>query len=189
MHENTPTPICVYLKFHHVLTKTCRTIAIYFCDCNWGLSRRSFIHVSRKLSVLLRTHFLFALAIFLFSWFFLSLITIIPIEAGMLLSKITKESKKKSLSLSLVIDKKKKNQDLTVKERRAAQPDLQRSRQARMKKESHRWQHLSHIQTRLFSSLLRVTSFFFSEASSPYSPFKIRIKKEQTRKEKTNVYS
>ena len=86
-----------------------------------------------------------------------------------------KQKKNLSLSLSLslrgyracsfflvcFIDK--KNQDLTVKERRAAQPDLRRSQQARMKKESHRWQHLSHIQTRLFSSLLRVTSssFFF----------------------------
>ena len=90
--------VCIFIT---VLTKTCRTIAIYFCDCHWGLSCRSCIHVSWKLSVLLRTHFLFALAIFLFTWFFLSLITIIPIEAGMLLSKITKESKKKNLSLSL----------------------------------------------------------------------------------------
>ena len=95
----------------------------------------------------------------------------------MLLSKITKESKKNlSLPLSEAIEHapfflhaliEKKNQDLTVKERRAAQPDLRRSRQARMKKESHRWQHLSHIQTRLFSSLLRVTSFFFLRLPHP----------------------
>ena len=45
--------VCIFIT---VLTKTCRTIAIYFCDCQWGLSRRSFIHVSWKLSVLLRTH-------------------------------------------------------------------------------------------------------------------------------------
>ena len=59
--------VCIFIT---VLTKTCRTIAICFLDCHWGLSRKSFIHVSWKLSVLLRTHFLFALAIFLFSWFF-----------------------------------------------------------------------------------------------------------------------
>ena len=106
----------------------------------------------------------------------MSLITIIPIEVGMLLSKITKESKNKKISLSLplseaiehapfllyaLIDKKKKIKIWRWKKEEPHSRICDGRDKHEWKKESHRWQHLSHIQTRLFSSLLRVTSFFF----------------------------
>ena len=82
-----------------------------------------------------------------------------------------RKQKKISLSLSLseaiehapfvlyaLIDKKKSRFDGERKKSRTA--GFATVATSKNEKERHRWQHLSHIQTRLFSSPLRVTSFF-----------------------------